>query len=196
MSLWCPGCWRLPQLTNEEPGYPELTNQRPGLVTGSALVWQLLVITTSADTRHLGSGHRLDNLMLKPLDILTKCVSSAIVETWHVLWSLSRVWGAYCLAGGGVCLSRAVLIIRPASCGHEGRKSRQNMVRTVIEMWRAIRGTETNNGKHNWRNSSFYYFSSSCAPADHSCAECIDDDERMRLVCIKLEKLVDKNLSF
>ena len=49
---------------------------------------------------------------------------------------------------------------RAASTGHWGVdriKSRQNMVRTVIEMWRAIRETETNNGKHNWRDSSIFH---------------------------------------
>ena len=69
------------------------------------------------------------------------------------------------------------------------------MVRTVIEMWRAIRGTETNNGKHNWRDSSFYYFQLLTALTT-AVQRAFDDDERMSLVCIKLEKLDDKNLGF
>ena len=191
MSPQSSGCWRLPQLTNEEAGYPDLTNQRP---ESHGQPW-LLVITTSADTCHLG-------------ELSTQLISWC----WSCLWHCYKVWFIVtyfvvtltCLRrllfSWWRCQSGQYWSYDPWAAGSGGvdrRKSRQNMVRTVIEMWRAIRGTETNNGKHNWRDSSFYYFQlltalTTAVPVQRA----FDDDERMSLVCIKLEKLVDKNPSF
>ena len=68
------------------------------------------------------------------------------------------------------------------------------MVRTVIEMWRAIKGEQ----RQIMENiiGVIPHFIISLHAADHKQSDAFDDDERMSLVCIKLEKLVDKNLGF